>query len=992
LIQGLAQRHRAPLRFCEQMSKTIAVLIDHADYPAGGYESLLRAGFESASKRLGLNLLLFFGRALNAPMYTAQNAIYRLAHPDCVDGLILVAPGLGTYTGAPGVIELAEKLAWLPRVSLGLRIPGVASIVIDNEPGIHALVDHLVDTHRCHAPAFIGGPELNPDAALRAQAFRAALVHHNLPFEPARVHAGDFTLPSGSSAMATILERGVYFDSVLAANDGMALGAIETLKARGFRVPHQIHVCGFDDLEIARLVNPPLTTVRQPLQEMAVRAVELLFEQINGNAVAECTKLEVELVRRRSCGCARVALPSAPPSVLTNRPPGAVVAERAERLVTRMVRHLSDAGENAREMAQTIVKGLRDQLEGQATAFEIALDTVIDQVGERRELYEQLQEVISLLRSELSDCGPATEQLWHEGRALLALASTRASGRQRLHTEMQYQHLVRGGERLLTAFDLYTLKRILAEELPEMQVMNALFALYQGPSKSELVPFLYLRRGVAVELPPESYPATKLVPKGVELGSRGQTSFVWPLAAEHEQFGVAVIELCELTSAPEMLREQITAALRSAALHREIVHRTALHERSVQERLATAKRMSALNVLAGGVAHDLNNALGPLVALPDLIVRELEDFALDPAVGINQVCSDVLAIKAASLRAVQTIKDLLTSARQGRTHKEVIDLNRLVEALVQAEAPGLSQNGEIEFAVGVSSEPLYISASESHVQRALSNLLRNASEAIEAPGRVAIRTARVEVHEPFSGYETIEPGDYAMISVTDTGRGISQQELGRVFEPFFTKKRVGESSGSGLGLAIVHGVIKEHGGFVNVESEPNRGTTFTLFFARVEPPARASETSNEIPVSRTGLNILIVDDDPMQLRTARRILERRGHTITTMTSGRQAFLLFEQAYASAPDAPPYDLVVLDMLLNEPDDGLVLAERVAALFPEQRCVIVSGHAPNERGLRAVERGLGWLCKPYTADQLTHTIDAAVDAETAAATNRGRLTGT
>lgn len=957
------------------MAKTIAVLIDHADYPAGGYESQLRAGFEGASRRLGLNLLLFFGRALGAPTYTAQNAIYDLAHPDCVEGLILVAAGLGTFTGAGGVIALSNKLAALPQVSLGLRIPGVPSVVIDNEPGIHALVDHLVDTHGCCAPAYIGGPEHNPDAMVRSRAFRAALEHHNLPFEAARYQAGDFTLPSGSSSMAVILERGVYFDSVLAANDGMALGAIETLKARGYRVPHQIRVCGFDDLEIARLVNPPLTTVRQPLEEMAVRSVELLYAQMNGVTVPECTELGVELVRRRSCGCSRLARTSAAPSMMASKPAGAVVAERAERLVARIARHLGDAGEGAREMALTLVTGLRDQLEGQSTAFEIALDSIIDQIGERRELYEQLQEVISLLRADLADCGPATEHLWHEGRALLALASTRASGRQRLHTEMQYQHLVRGGERLLTAFDLPTLKRILAEELPEMLVMNALFSLYQGSQHKELAPFLYLRNGVPVQLPHETYRATQLVPNGIELGRRGQTCFVWPLAAENEQFGIAVIELSELTSAPEMLREQITAALRSAALHREIVHKTALHERSVQERLATAKRMSALNVLAGGVAHDLNNALGPLVALPDLIVKELEEVSSNPALSVNQVCSDVLAIKAAALRAVQTIKDLLTSARQGRTEKEVLDLNRLVQSVVHAEGPALSHSGQVELAVGVSTEPLYILGSESHVQRALSNLLRNASEAIEPPGRVSIRTARVEVTEPHMGYETIEPGDYAMISITDSGRGIAQHELGRVFEPFFTKKRVGESSGSGLGLAIVHGVIKEHGGFVNVESEPNRGTTFTLFFGRVEPPARANEETHDTPAPQSSLRILVVDDDVMQLRTARRVLERSGHTITALASGREASQLFEKAYNANPDSSPFDLVVLDMLLNEADDGLTIAERMVALFPEQRCVIVSGHAPNERGLRAVERGLAWLCKPYTADQLARTIEEA-----------------
>ncbi|MGC4091690.1 MAG: ATP-binding protein [Polyangiaceae bacterium] len=509
-----------------------------------------------------------------------------------------------------------------------------------------------------------------------------------------------------------------------------------------------------------------------------------------------------------------------------------------------------------------------------------------------------------------------------------------------------------------------------------MLVRNALFSLYQGANQAELVPFLYLREGLPVELPQQTYRATQLVPAGVDLGSRGQTCFVWPLAAEHDHFGVAVIELSNVAGAPEMLREQITAALRSSALHREIVHKTALHERSVQERLATAKRMSALNVLAGGVAHDLNNALGPLVALPDLIVKELEELEQDPAQHLNQACSDVLAIKAAALRAVQTIRDLLTSARQGRSQKEVFDLNRLVESVVHAERTGLSQNGSVDVALALSSEPLHILGSESHVQRALSNLLRNASEAIEAPGRVSVRTARVEVFEQCMGYETIEPGAYAMISVTDTGRGIAANELGRVFEPFFTKKRVGESSGSGLGLAIVHGVIKEHGGFVNVESEPNRGTTFTLFFGYAEAPARRSEAQSDAPRTQRGLRILVVDDDAMQLRTARRILERQGHHITALASGREAMQLIEQAHAEGKAESPFDLLVLDMLLNEADDGLQLAERVVSIFPRQRCVIVSGHAPNERGLRAVERGLAWLGKPYTADQLTRTVDTAM----------------
>jgi DNA-binding LacI/PurR family transcriptional regulator/signal transduction histidine kinase/ActR/RegA family two-component response regulator len=955
--------------------KTIGVLIDYVDYINGGYEGRLRAAFEAEAARLDLDLFIFVGRPLRSPEYEAQNGVFQLAHADCVDGLIVVAAGLGTFTGAEGVRKLCAQYGSLPLCSLGLELPGVPSVVLDNRAGMEALLEHLYVEHGCRRMAYIGGPENNPDSRERKQVIEEFLARHGLSLDPACVAPGVFTLPSGAEAMSVILQRTRDIDVVLAANDGMALGAQDELKRRGLRVPQQIRVVGFDDLDIARFASPPLTTVCQPLERMAVLSIQTVTAQLRGEAVPERIFVGAELVSRRSCGCTPFTqrLWSSKPAESPSS-----VGTRAQRLADQVTRELGALGSAAPATAQTLLSGLAKQRSGETDGFLAALEGVLETSGENSDLHEQLQSVITLLRAESAPSDQLQENVWHEARALVARSSERAKARQRMNVDVAYWHLLRSGERLLTAFDLSSLRDVLAEELPAMHVQNAVFSLYCDGTRRELEPFFCLRDGVPVDPGVARFPATQLVPPGMHPKNR-HMSFVWPLAADLQQFGVAVLEGMSEVGTHEMLGEQVSAALKSATLHREIVHRTALHERSIQERLATAKRMSALSVLAGGVAHDLNNSLGPLVALPDIILHELDYLAAESSRDQSELRADVTAIKSAALRAAQTIRDLLTTARQGRTNKEVFDLNRAVESCVTADSLALASGpSDVEVGVELSDEALFVYGSESQLGRALSNLLRNAAEAIAVAGRVKVKTAAVRVSERIMGYEAVEPGEYVVVTVSDDGRGIPEPELGRIFEPFFSNKRQGESSGSGLGLAIVHGVVKEHDGFVNVESAVGRGTTFTLYFARAKPPQLAREErrlSSAPPGPRAG-RILVVDDDPVQLRTAQRVLERAGHRVVTTRGGREAQVLFEAAQ-SAGKSSPYDLLILDMVLNELDDGLVVFERIARIYPDQRCLIVSGHAPTDRGLLAIERGLDWLAKPYTSESLVQAVARALD---------------
>jgi CheY-like chemotaxis protein len=342
------------------------------------------------------------------------------------------------------------------------------------------------------------------------------------------------------------------------------------------------------------------------------------------------------------------------------------------------------------------------------------------------------------------------------------------------------------------------------------------------------------------------------------------------------------------------------------------------------------------------------------------------------------------SIKGASLRAAQTIKDLLTLGRERRVGTEPLDLNALVSDSLTLETLGFLPQDltQVEVCHSLCGESLIVRAAEAHLVRAITNLVRNALEAIDGPGKVDVTTRAVELSTPMLGYEVIAPGSYAVVSVSDTGRGIAPAGLVRVFEPFFSSKRIRQTSGSGLGLAVVHGVVKEHDGYLDVESQPGQGTTFSLYFPRIHVTLEATHKTSSLPRGRA--KVLVIDDEPTQLRTASRVLGQLGYEIDTLRSGIAACEQFA-ARAAEPrtngsggsaDGSPYDLIIVDMALNEELDGLAVIEHIRTHFPDQRALIASGNAPPDRAAAAIMQGLGWLAKPYTSGALARAVEAAL----------------
>ncbi|HVR18182.1 MAG TPA: hypothetical protein VMS65_00755, partial [Polyangiaceae bacterium] len=329
-----------------------------------------------------------------------------------------------------------------------------------------------------------------------------------------------------------------------------------------------------------------------------------------------------------------------------------------------------------------IVAGLRAELAGERSALNASLERVMQEWPDRVELHEELQAVVTLLRRELAGA-PELEELWHGARCMISAGHARSQAELRLIIERSYWTALQSGERLSTAFDWETLKSALADELPEV-VQSAFLSLRPADGDGTLEPFFCLLDGRPCEPTVTRFSVHELFPPLDGLTRQRRTLYVLPLVSETDLLGIAVLEAQPGSGTHEMLREQLEFAVKNVALHRELVEKTALHERSVQERIATAKRMNALSVLAGGVAHDLNNALAPLVALPQVMLKQLDEVRAGGS--DHEFRADLETIHMSALRAAQTIKDLLALGRQGRTNREALDLNRVVQnALLNEE-------------------------------------------------------------------------------------------------------------------------------------------------------------------------------------------------------------------------------------------------------------------------------------------------------------------
>ena len=892
--------------------RTIAALFDYIAPFSPGFQGELWTALYRLARKRDIHLWTFFGRGLEEPnaQSAAHNSIFELINPKRVDGLLLLSGTLASHCGLVGLRRFLQRYQGMPLCSLSLPVPNVPSLVIDNKQGMRAVLDHVIADHGLRRVAFLSGPPQSPEAQVRLAEYRAALERYGIGYDAALVACGDFQWVPGAIAIEEVLRRRPDVQAVVAANDHMALGAMEVARKRGRRVPDDLVVTGFDDLDLARVSDPPLTTVAQPYTATVEHAFDLIVDQIEGREVAACTELPAELITRRSCGCMS--------QVVGNQD----WSDENGSILRRTRWPLSARHAEAGDAEGSASAPSADACPEPAVAEQAHSSPRSSAPNERRAsetpTASSERPLTGLSLPQFTDsCCESYEQA--------LLISLRAQLHYRIAAGAALSWMSTLGEGMSLAVNLLSLKQTLLTTLPRGGLRTVFLSLYAPDNFAELEPFVSLYDGQPVQQEESRFSAHELIPPGVYPAECRQILMVFPVVSDTHRLGVMVFEYAGDTHPYLMIRDQIAAALKGISQHQAVLQNTMTREVQEQERLATAKRLEAVSLLAGGVAHDLNNVLGPLVSLPDVMLKA--------CAGNEALREDLECIKASALRAAEIAKDLLTLSRQGQTKKEPTDVVHIASVCTSGLARQAIRllNSCVDVAVVLPAESVVIRASRAHVERAITNLVRNAAEAIQGPGNVEVRVARERVAQPILGFETIEPGDYVTIAVSDTGKGIAAHELAHVFVPFFSQKRLAENSGSGLGLSIVHSVVKEHGGFIDVSSTVGVGTTITLYFPFCGETLPVEPSSLRL-CHGTG-RILLVDDEPFQLRAGVRVLTHLGYQVDSLSDAHEALALLDENTQDGQS--PYDLMILDLLLNSDLDGLQLYEMIRKRYCAQK---------------------------------------------------------
>lgn len=371
----------------------------------------------------------------------------------------------------------------------------------------------------------------------------------------------------------------------------------------------------------------------------------------------------------------------------------------------------------------------------------------------------------------------------------------------------------------------------------------------------------------------------------------------------------------------------------------------------LEEQLQRAHKMEALGTLAGGVAHDLNNILSGIISMPELLLMDIQED--------SPMRRSLTIVKESGEKAAAVVQDLLTLARRGVPTHECLNVNQVIRRCLDSPdiVALLRLHSKITLTTDLQTDLFNTYGSSIHIFKTASNLIINAVEAMPEGGHLEISTSNRYADSTVSGFDTVEEGEYVVLSVSDSGVGISENDQSKIFEPFYTNKIMGRS-GSGLGMAVVWGTVKDHGGYIDLQSSKGQGTRFDLFFPATRDQLREDEGTEALSdIMGNGEFIIVIDDMPTQREIATRILDRLGYRSLAFASGELAVEFLR--------ANTVDLIIIDMILDPGMDGCETYRKISSIRPGQKAIIASGYSKTDRVKEALAQGAGrYVRKPYT----------------------------
>ena len=887
-----------------QRLPTIGVLAGWQVYEGyvHGFLDLVLRGIHAEAQNQGCNLLLACGLGHASgqirlqpawPLISFENDFVPVG-PWNTDGLIAINPLLTTERSQYIQQVIAEGH---PVVFVGPGEKG-ASVVLDNELGIRQAIEHLVQhDHKCIA--FIAGHENNEvdaDSMLRLKAYRQAVQDYGLESDPRLIVHGYHDIVRGRQAMQKLLESRVGFTAVLASNDHSAIGAMETIRKAGLRIPEDIAIIGFDDWPDAVGQNPPLTSVHYPVVEAGRRALALLLGIINGHSsAADVIQVPVKLVRRESCGCLPGRMIGKDISASGQRSQDVInslpsIARSIWETVKDETRFIETDELNmlSTKLVEAFHRSLRER---EPSLFRTVFSEILRQVEEAGDdpyvwhaALSSLEERIPMLLSVRNvDLGKQAEEMLREARIAIS-SSIRRQYRQYVYNRgFVADQIGRLTSHLFMAVDERQIFHALAEYLSPIGIRHILLAIFEAEGND---PVARTRLYSTMESPvlPFSFPSREFPPAGVFPAGEPFGLALFPLLIQDVAEGYIAIDTIDLDASVTLVR-QLSGAFRSVRLHKEAVNGQRLAEE--------ANRMKSR--FLSTVSHELRTPLSLITGLAHSLIRLPEDV---PSLGQERLRNDLQRIYASAQQLDGLIRDVLDLSRdeagQLKLVCESLDLNEVWQPILiigqqSAQDKGLGWRCELP------ADLPQVWGDRTRLRQVALNLLNNAIK-FTAEGDVAF----------------IVRSDHRLVTiqVSDTGLGIPPEEQEFIFDEFRQSERTTARGygGLGLGLAICKRLVEMHGGRIWVESIGQEGVGSTFFFTL--PVIRAESESREMARTITGgLVALLAAKHSSAGKELHNRLADQGYHVVSLQIDEESSNWISRLLNAGPDA-----VVLDASL------------------------------------------------------------------------------
>jgi CheY-like chemotaxis protein len=381
-------------------------------------------------------------------------------------------------------------------------------------------------------------------------------------------------------------------------------------------------------------------------------------------------------------------------------------------------------------------------------------------------------------------------------------------------------------------------------------------------------------------------------------------------------------------------------------------------EKILEEQLLQSQKLETVGRLAGGIAHDFNNMLGVILGN-----TQLAKLHTSPENKIYEYCS---TIEKATSRAADFVRQLLAFSSRQVLELKVVDLEEVLVSFTKMIQRVIGEH--IDMNMIISPGLPKIRADITQINQVLLNLVVNARDAMSEGGRLTVETYAKQINQEYASfYPDLAPGDYVVLSVTDTGSGIPRNILNKIYEPFFTTKK----GGSGLGLSVVYGIVKQHKGFINVYSEPGKGTTFKVYIPSIDDAGEEGEDIAERTARGGDETLLIVEDDEDMRKILSEILKALGYDIIIASDGEEGLDIFVQRHDEI------DFVILDVVMPKLS-GREVYEEMKKIKADLTCLFVTGYSLNGSHTDfIIKEGIEVLQKPYSFEDIAMKIREALD---------------